>query len=211
MNPGNPYARQDQHQYYQARRGDDNVSAPVPKNSGTEHVTPDSTRGGSRPTHATDDRTDRASGVNHTQDETRPLAPSPVSTREKGVKFDLNPQEQEISPMSSSEHVNESKDRHGERRHDSDDSDAERHGSDREKDRDKNRDSEHHRRRHADERSNDSQGSGRDRKRNRRAESPGSDTDSTIELPPRFDEKGRRKDNDPAADTLERVLQSLFR
>lgn len=52
MNPGNPYARQDQNHYYQARRGDDNVSAPVPVNSGAEHVTPISTRGGfNLPTH----------------------------------------------------------------------------------------------------------------------------------------------------------------
>lgn len=205
MNPGNPYARQDQNHYYQARRGDENVSAPAP-NSGAEHVTPASTRGGSRPTYATDDRTDRASGVNPTRDESPPLAPSPVSTREKGVKFDLNPQEQEISPNPSPERSDENRDRHRERRDDSD-SDDERHGSER----DRTRDRDHHRRRHADERSNGSQGSGRDRKRHRRAESSGSDTDSTVELPPRFDEKGRRRGDDPAADKLESVLQSLFR
>lgn len=52
MNPGNPYARQDQPHYYQARRGDENVSAPVPVHSGAEHPTPISTRGGFHPTHA---------------------------------------------------------------------------------------------------------------------------------------------------------------
>ena len=182
------------------------MSAPVPKNSGTEHVTPISTRGGSQPTHASDDRTDYASGLSKTRDESPPLAPSPVSTREKEVKFDLNPQEQEISPNPSPERINQNRDRHRERRDDSD-SDDERRSSDRDRDRDRD----HHRRRHTDERSNGSQGSGRDRKRHRRAESPGSDTDSTIELPPRFDEKGHRKDGDPAADKLEKVLQSLFR
>ncbi|KAF3051303.1 hypothetical protein E8E11_002658 [Didymella keratinophila] len=182
MNPGNPYARQDQNHYYQARRGDENVSAPVPVNSGAEHVTPISTR-----------------GLNKARDESPALAPSPVSTREKGVKFDLNPQEQEISPNPSPERHDDRD--HRERRDDSDSGD-ERHGSDRDRDR---------RRRHADERSNGSQGSGRDRKRHRRAESPGSDTDSTIELPPRFDKEGRRRDDDPAAERLEKVLQSLFR
>ena len=208
MNPGNPYARQEQNHYYQARRGDDNVSAPVPKTSGTEHVTPISTRGGFRPTNAADSHTDRISGLNPKRDESPPLAPSPVSQREKGVKFDLNPEEKEISPNPSPERTNGNRDRHRERRDDSD-SDSERHGSS--PDRDRDRDREHHRRRHTDERSNGTQGSGRDRKRHRRSESPGSDTDSTIELPPRFDEKGRRKDDDPAADRLEKVLQALFR
>jgi hypothetical protein len=32
-----------------------------------------------------------------------------------------------------------------------------------------------------------------------------------VELPPRFDEKGRRREGDPAAETLEKVLQTLFR
>ncbi|KAF2996408.1 hypothetical protein E8E13_001917 [Curvularia kusanoi] len=191
MNPGNPYARQEQNHYQQARRGDENVSAPAPKNSGTEHVTPISTR-----------------GLNQSRETTPPLAPSPVSTREKEVKFDLRPQEQEISPnpSPSPERSHRDRDRHGERREDSDSDDDRR-----DDDRDRQRDRHHHRRRHADERSNGSQGSGPDRKRHRRAESPGSDTDSTVELPPRFDEKGRRKDDDPAAEKLEKVLQSLFR
>lgn len=205
MNPGNPYARQEQNHYHQARRGDENVSAPVPKTSGTEHATPMTTRGGFRPTHAADDCADRTTGVNPKRDEPPPLAPSPVSSREKGVKFDLNPQEQEISPNPSPERSDENRDHRRERRDDSDSDEG--HGSDREKGRDRD----HHRRRHADERSNGSQGSGRDRKRHRRDESPGSDTDSTIELPPRFDEKGHRRGDDPAADKLESVLQSLFR
>lgn len=203
MNPGNPYVqRQDQNHYYQARRGDENVSASVPKNSGTEHVTPVSTRGGSQPTHASDNYTDGFSGLNNARDKSPPLAPSPVSTREKEVKFDLNPQEQEISPNPSPERTSASRERHYERRDDSD-SDGERRSPDRDRDR--------HRRRHADERSNGSQGSGRDRKRHRKVDSPGSDTDDTIELPPLFDERGRRKDDDPAAEKLEKVLQSLFR
>lgn len=52
MNPGNPYARQDQNHYHQARRGDENVSATAPKNTGTEDATPILTRGWSQPTHA---------------------------------------------------------------------------------------------------------------------------------------------------------------
>lgn len=190
MNPGNPYARQDQNHYYQARRGDENVSAAVPKNSGTEHVPPASTRGGFRPTHAADNHTDRAPGVKPARDASPTLAPSPVSSREKGVKFDLNPQEQEISPLPSPD---ESPHPH-------------RHTSSHE-----SPDSDHtSRRRHPDDPSSD-HAEPRDRKRHRRAESPGSDTDETIELPPRFDELGRRRGDDPAADRLESVLQALFR
>ena len=207
MNPGNPYARQEQNHYYQARRGDDNVSAPAPKNSGTEHVTLASARGGSRPTLAADDRTDRASGVSQTRDESPPLGPSPVNTREKEVKFDLNPQEQEISPTPSPDRFDEDRDLHHDRRYDSD-SDDRRRSSSQHRDRDRDRND---RQRHTDEQSNGSKESGRDRKRNRRAESPGSDTDSTIELPPRFDERGHRRDDDPMAEKLESVLKSLFR
>lgn len=39
----------------------------------------------------------------------------------------------------------------------------------------------------------------------------GDESDTTIELPPRFDEKGRRRDDDPLASKLEDVLSSLFR
>jgi hypothetical protein len=47
----------------------------------------------------------------------------------------------------------------------------------------------------------------------RRDESSASDHDSdtTIELPPRFDETGRRREEDPLANKLETVLSSLFR
>lgn len=137
------------------------------------------------PTHLQEQADQNPPGLNNDNNASPALAPSPVSTREKEVKFDLHPQEQEISPID--------RDR-------SDDSGTE----------DERRDS-HRRRRHADDRSNASQASGPARKRNRRTESPGSDTDSTIELPPRFDEKGRRRDDDPAAERLEKVLQSLFR
>jgi hypothetical protein len=39
----------------------------------------------------------------------------------------------------------------------------------------------------------------------------GNESDTTIELPPRFDERGRRRDDDPLASKLENVLSSLFR
>lgn len=52
----------------------------------------------------------------------------------------------------------------------------------------------------------------RDRDRRRRDDSPASDSsDTTIELPPRFDETGRVRDEDPLATKLESVLQGLFR
>lgn len=50
--------------------------------------------------------------------------------------------------------------------------------------------------------------------RGRRDESPASDaSDSTIELPPRFDQHGRVRDEDedPLAAKLESVLSGLFR
>ncbi|KAF1357882.1 hypothetical protein EJ07DRAFT_180498 [Lizonia empirigonia] len=170
MNPGNPYARQDQNHYYQARRGDENVSAAVPKNSGTEHVPPASTR-----------------GVNPARDDSPPLAPSPVSSREKGVKFNLNLQEQEISPLPTR---NETP--HPHRHTSSDETPESGHTS---------------RRRHP----SSDHAEPRDRKCHRSAEESASDTDDTIELPPRFDELGRRRGDDPAADRLESVLQALFR
>jgi hypothetical protein len=209
MNPGNPYARQDQTHYHQTRRGDENVSATAPRNTGTEHATPILTRGGSQPTHASAHSTNCVAGLNRGPDTSPALAPSPVSTREKEVKFDLHPQEQVISPnpSPSPSHRERERDRQHERRDDSD-SEDERRDSNRDGDGD---DRTPHRRRRADERSNASQGSGPDRKRHRRAEDPDSDTDSTVELPPRFDERGRRKEDDPAAETLERVLQGLFR
>jgi hypothetical protein len=72
-------------------------------------------------------------------------------------------------------------------------------------------DGRHRRRRKDDERSDSTKESGRHRKRHHRDESPGSDSDATIELPPRFDERGRRQGDDPAADKLESVLMGLFR
>jgi hypothetical protein len=55
---------------------------------------------------------------------------------------------------------------------------------------------------------------GRHRKRRYGGESDGNDSDATVELPPRFDERGRRsgeeRDRDPMADKLESVLMSLF-
>jgi hypothetical protein len=54
----------------------------------------------------------------------------------------------------------------------------------------------------------------RDRGKGRRGrdDSPGSDTsDTTIDLPPRFDEAGRVRDEDPLATKLESVLTGLFR
>jgi hypothetical protein len=70
----------------------------------------------------------------------------------------------------------------------------------------------HRRRRKDDERADSTRESGRHRKRRHRDESPGSDgSDETIDLPPRFDEHGRKRPEDPMADKLESVLQSLFR
>jgi hypothetical protein len=44
-----------------------------------------------------------------------------------------------------------------------------------------------------------------------RSDSPSSvSSGDTIELPPRFDEHGRRKGDDPVADRLEEVLNGIF-
>ncbi|KAH3962657.1 hypothetical protein HBH51_172380 [Parastagonospora nodorum] len=73
----------------------------------------------------------------------------------------------------------------------------------------------HRRRRNDDDRSEDSaRESGRHRKRRHRDrdESPASDaSDQTIDLPPRFDDLGRKRPEDPLAEKLESVLQSIFR
>ncbi|CAN9147154.1 unnamed protein product [Alternaria alternata] len=119
-----------------------------------------------------------------------PRSPSPTPTEEKSVKFDLNPQEEpprepsrEPSPDSDREHRH--RDDHSHKRH---------------------------RRRKDDDRSDITRESGRARKRRHRSESPGSDaSDATIELPPRFDERGRQQPEDPLAKQLESVLQSIFR
>ncbi|KAL1794257.1 hypothetical protein ACET3X_007678 [Alternaria dauci] len=111
-----------------------------------------------------------------------PRSPSPTPTEEKSVKFDLSPQEEpsrepsrEPSPDSEREHRH--KDDHSHNRH---------------------------RRRKDDDRSDISRESGRAPKRRHRSESPASDaSDATIELPPRFDEHGRRQPEDPLAKQLE--------
>ncbi|KAG9389391.1 DUF3824 multi-domain protein [Pyrenophora tritici-repentis] len=109
---------------------------------------------------------------------------SSAPEEEKSVKFDLNPQE-EPARESTPESDHEDRDNHENSRS---------------------------RRRSNDDRSDMSNESGRERKRHHRDESPGSDaSDATIELPPRFDERGRERDVDPLADNLERVLQSIFR
>ncbi|CAN9344718.1 unnamed protein product [Alternaria alternata] len=129
-------------------------------------------------------------GVTITGPVDEPRSPSPTPTEEKSVKFDLNPQEEpprepsrEPSPDSDREHRH--RDDHSHKRH---------------------------RRRKDDDRSDITRESGRARKRRHRSESPGSDaSDATIELPPRFDERGRQQPEDPLAKQLESVLQSIFR
>ncbi|KAF2822809.1 hypothetical protein CC86DRAFT_457991 [Ophiobolus disseminans] len=113
--------------------------------------------------------------------------PEPPSPKEKTVQFDLKPRgpSREASPDKAA-------------RLDDADVDEER---------------QRRRSRKYDERSDGTRESGRQRKRHhRRDESPASDfSDATIELPPRFDEHGRQRAEDPVADKLESVLLSLFR
>jgi hypothetical protein len=159
------------------------VSAPVPVASGNEHLFA-SARGGSRPvpTHVKSPTTNHTTdGVNESE------SPHP---REKTVQFDLKPRGPSREPSPVKKEVEESDD-------DNDDVD-DGHGR-------------HRRRRKDDERSDSTKESGRHRKRHHRDESPGSDSDATIDLPPRFDEHGRKRTDDPVADKLESVLQSLFR
>ena len=118
-----------------------------------------------------------------------PILPNPPAPEEeKSVKFNLEPQEEPAREPSR------------EPSPEGEDSDQEHRGHRR-------------RRRHRDDdNSQSSRESGRSRKRHHRDESPGSDTsDATIELPPRFDENGRKRPEDPLADTLESVLASIFR
>jgi hypothetical protein len=113
-------------------------------------------------------------------------SPSPLQ-REKTVQFDLDPKgpSRQASPDKEKEKEPDELDE-GEHRH-------------------------HRRRRKDDERSDSTRESGRHRKRHHRDESPGSDdSDATIDLPPRFDEHGHSRPEDPVADKLESVLQSLF-
>jgi hypothetical protein len=188
MHPGNPYARpppQQQHEAYygQPRHPGDNVSAPVPVASGVEHSFA-SARGGFRPepTHVPHLATNSIPDGISEADFSEP--------REKSVQFDLTPRgpSREPSPEREQEELTpDAKD-------DSDDHHRR-----------------HRRRRKDDERSDASRESGRHRKRRHRDHSPVSDSDTTIDLPARFDEHGRRKPEDPMADKLESVLQSLFR
>lgn len=100
----------------------------------------------------------------------------------KSVQFDLNPKERSISPLPESEPDHDERDEKRKRR---------------ERDRDRDRDRERSGR--------------RSKESSRRDGSPDSDdSGATIELPPRFDERGRRKDDDPLANQLEHVLTSLF-
>lgn len=144
------------------------------------------------------------------------------------MQFDLKPQEQTIprDPSPEPERTRErerdrERDRErGKRRNDHDDDDYddddnERTGGDGDRDRDprRNHHDHQHRRRKTGHDSHASKEPGRTRKRHDRDESPASDaaSDTTVELPPRFDEQGRRRPEDPLADKLESVLMGLFR
>jgi len=187
---GNPYARQEP----MYRRPDDNVSAqPLP-----EHM---QARGGSRfiPAHAqvssanATSLPDRLKNQSHTNGHgdtdgnvsplpRTPIQPDPVyPSSAKSVQFDLNPQEFEIPS---------NKERSSDRQRD--------HGEDKWQDTERSRKSGREKE--------------RDARRSHRDESPGSDdSGDTIELPPRFDEHGRKREDDPLADKLESVLTGLFR
>ena len=125
-----------------------------------------------------------------------PLIPSPEPTisvqpsSAKSVQFDLNPETLEIPSNSDNEREKE-KSKH--------ERDSDLRGEDGH--RDKRRDRENDRGRH---RSN-----GSSRHRDDSVDSAASD--ETVELPPRFDQHGRRKDDDPLAKGLEQVLSGLFR
>lgn len=169
------------------------MSASAPAAPGNEHIF-SSARGGSAPQpdrvrgpKTTNTPSDRVNDADLPTEQ--PDSPAPRS--EKTVQFDLNPRGPSREPSP------ESKERHS---HDEDEARAD-EGEHR-----------HRRRRKDDERSDSTRESGRRRKRHHRDESPGSDdSEATIDLPPRFDEQGRRRADDPVADKLESVLQSLFR
>ncbi|KAF2031103.1 hypothetical protein EK21DRAFT_100033 [Setomelanomma holmii] len=118
-----------------------------------------------------------------------PESPSPLQLRERTVQFDLNPRGPSREP---------SPEKDKDKRDESEDSDEGEHRR-------------HRRRRKDDERSDSTRESGRQRKRHHRDDDAGNDSDATIDLPPRFDEHGRRGPDDPMADKLESVLQTLFR
>jgi hypothetical protein len=96
---------------------------------------------------------------------------------------------------------------------------------DRERDRERDRDDEgrrrHHRRRRSHDPSSSSAGAGvvagasssstsrRDRRKDKEGTVEGNDSDTTVDLPPRFDEEGRKKADrgeDPFADKLEDII-----
>lgn len=121
--------------------------------------------------------------------------PSPVPS-EKKVQFDLKPRGPSREP--SPDKV--------ERERNSDESDTKRDDK-------RHHHHHHHRRRKDDERSDSTRESGRRRKRHHRDHSPANSeaSDATIDLPPRFDDQGRRKTDDPLADKVESFLQSLLK
>ncbi|KAF1963601.1 hypothetical protein CC80DRAFT_498750 [Byssothecium circinans] len=136
-----------------------------------------------------------SSPINHSPIPHSPIAPDPVApSSAKSVQFDLTPQE--LSPERHSSSTNK-----------------------REKDEDKWRDSSdseprrsRHRKRDPDRDRQGEDGKGGRERRKRRDGSPDSISSSeTIELPPRFDETGRPKDDDPLATQLESVLAGLFK
>jgi hypothetical protein len=157
------------------------VSAPVPDHG--EHYNFASARGGLRP--RLPENLDTFANT-RTGPVDEPRTPSPSLEEEKSVKFDLEPKEEPSRESSSdSERAHGHRDDHSHKRH---------------------------RRRKDDDRSDTARDSGRARKRRHRSESPGSDTsDTTIDLPPRFDEQGRQQPEDPLAEKLETILQSIFR
>lgn len=184
MNYGNPYAphHQQPDPHYQTRRPEDNVSAPAPANFGNEHITFASARGGWRPMPAHVIDRDTNGLLDRVNE---PETPSPSQAKEKTVQFDLNPQE-EPSRETTPDREHESREDRHERRH-------KRHHDD-------------------DDLSRSTKDSRSSRNRHRRDDSPGSDaSDATVELPRRFDDLGRKKADDPLADKLEIVLQTLFR
>jgi hypothetical protein len=183
LNPGNPYARPPpQHDaYYGQPRRPDDNVSAPAPVASGNEHLFASARGGFRPLPAHV----KYPTTNNITDGVNESEPE--SRSEKTVQFDLNPRgpSRESSPI------------RGERAEAREDSGDNRR---------------HRRRRKDDERSDSTRESGRHRKRHHRDESPGSsDSDTTIDLPPRFDEHGRRRQEDPMADKLESVLQSLFR
>lgn len=130
-----------------------------------------------------------------------------MHTNAKSVQFDLNPQEQSPertkSPDRSRSHRS-SRDGRDERDYDLEDH---RRGDDREsRDRGRRGNGEMN-----GTRNNSNQDDTQERKRHRDDSPDSVSSDATIELPPRFDEYGRRKADDPLAEKLESVLQGLFR